>query len=95
MKNDMPTWPQMLLILGIAAVGIVAGYMFTNMRAQGERVPMVLPVLFVLALVWFAVAMFFFYFRPQHGANSVRAMLAFFLGHVLLVALLWKIGVLG
>lgn len=85
----------MLLILGIAAVGIVTGYMFTNMRAQGERVPVVLPVLFALALVGFAVAMFFFYFRPQYGTKSVRAILAFFMGHVLLVALLWKIGVLG
>jgi uncharacterized membrane-anchored protein len=85
----------MLIICGFAAVGVVSGYFFANMRADGVRAPIILPVLFTLAAVGFAAAIFFFYIRPQHGGRSLRALLLFFLGHMLLVALLWKMGVLG
>ncbi len=95
MKDNMPTWPQMLLIVGFAAAAVVCAYYFTNLRSEGVHVPVILPMLMVAAAAGFAVSMFFFYIRPQYGGKSLRAMAAFFLGHLILVALLWKMGVLG
>ena len=95
MKDNMPTWPQMLLIVGFTAAAVVSGCFLANMRVDGVRVPAFLTVFFILAVLGFAIAMFFFYFRPQHGKKSFQALLLFFLGHALLVALLWKMGVLG
>ncbi len=95
MKDNMPSWPQMLVIGSTATVAIICAYYISHLRSGGVRVPAVLPVFLAIAVVGFAVSMFFFYFRPQYGGKSFRSIAAFFLGHVVLVALLWKIGVLG
>lgn len=95
LKDNMPSWPQMLVIAGFAVAALICAYCLSSMRSDGVSVPAILPVLLALAVAGFAASMFFFYFRPQYGGKSFRSMAAFFLGHVVLVALLWKIGVLG
>ncbi len=94
MKDRMPTWPQMLVIVSSAATAIVPGYMFAHMRAHGERVPAAITVLFVLGVVGFVSAMFFLYFRPRYGRKSFGAMAAFFLFHLFMVLLLMRIGII-
>ena len=95
MKETMPTWPQTFLIIAFGMAAVVFGYYLSGMRDAWGSSAWVLLVMLVLSATGFMITVVMFYLRPQHGARAFPYLLAFLLGHVALVALLWRIGVLG
>lgn len=95
MKETMPSWPQMLLISSFGTAAIVCGYFLSRMRENWGSSAWALLALLALSGVGFAATVLLFYLRPQYGGRAFPLLLAFLLGHVALVAVLWRIGVFG
>jgi hypothetical protein len=91
----MPTWPQMVLISAFGMAAIVFGYYLSRMREDWGSAAWAMLALLVISGAGFVATVYMFYIRPQHGARAFPFLLAFLLGHVALVALLWRIGVFG
>ncbi len=95
MKDNMPTWPQMLVIMLFATAAVFCGYFLSRTGGEWGASAWALLALFLLSCAGFLVAVLLFYLRPQYGPRAVPFLIAFMLGHFLLVALLWAMGVLG
>lgn len=93
MKNAQPTWPQTFLICACAAVFCFLGYILSRMRGNWGPTYWSILALLVLAGVGFLLALFFFYLRPQYGSKALPLLLLMLLGHVILVAALFRMGV--
>lgn len=91
----MPTWPQTMLICAFAMAFIVCGYYLSRMRASWGTSAWTILVFLLLAGTGFIAAVFLFYLRPQYGARAFPFLLALLLGHVAVVAMLWKMGIFG
>jgi hypothetical protein len=95
MKDTMPTWPQTLFICAIAAAFIVLGYFLSRMRGNWGPPAWAMLAFLLICGLGFIASVILFYLRPQYGAKALPFFVAFMLGHVVVVALLWRIGVFG
>ncbi len=95
MKETMPTWPQTFLTCAFGAAAIVMGYFLSRMRGDWGASAWAVLALFVLAGAGFLVTVMLFYMRPQYAARALPFLVAFLLGHAAVVALMWRIGLLG
>lgn len=95
MKETMPSWPRTLLIVAFGIAAVVFGYYLSRMPDGWGPSAWALLGFMALSGAGFVVTVFLFYVRPQHGARAYPYLLVFLLGHVALVALLWRMGVFG
>ncbi len=95
MKTTMPTWPQTLLIMAFGMTSIVCGYFLSHMRESWGSSAWALLAIFVLSGMGFLATVLVFYLRPQYGGRAFPFLLLFLCGHVVVVAILWRMGVLG
>jgi len=95
MKETMPTWPQTFLIGALGLASIVCGYFLSRMRESWGPSAWAMLALLAVFAAGFVVTVLLFYMRPQYGARAIPYTLVFLLGHGALVAVLWRIGVLG
>lgn len=95
MKEKMPTWPQMALILLAGTAVCLCAYLMANHREQLARFLPAVIALMVASAAAFLVTVYLFYLRPQYGSRSLPALLLFLAGHILIVLVLWRLGALG
>ncbi|MBN2026575.1 MAG: hypothetical protein JW854_07450 [Actinobacteria bacterium] len=95
MKETMPTWPQTALIVAFGMAAIVIGYYLSRMRGNWGTSAWLLLAFFIVSGAGFAVTVLVFYLRPQYGARAFPFLLVLLLGHVAVVAVLWRIGAFG
>jgi len=95
MKGTMPTWPQTALICAFGALALALGYLLSRMRGAWGPAAWAILALFVLSGTGFLVTVSLFYMRPQYAGRALPFLLAFLLGHAVVVAVLWRIGLLG
>ena len=95
MRDAMPTWPQTLIICAFAMIFIVCGYYLSRVHGNWGPSSWALLAFLLLAGTGFVAALFLFYLRPQYGAKAFPFLLALLLGHGAVVAVMWKMGILG
>ena len=93
MKNDIPTWPQTLLICALGTVFCVLGYILSRRHTGWDTSTLAFAGLLTLCGLAFLSTIYFFYMRPQYGSKALPALVVMLLGHAALVALLVKTGV--
>ena len=92
MKNDLPTWPQTLLICALGAAFCLLGYILSRMHGGWSPVQWSIAGLLAIVGSAFLLTIFLFYLRPQYGNKAFPLLLFLLLGHTVLVAFLWRMG---
>ena len=95
MRDAQPTWPQTMLICAFGAAFCLLGYLLSRMRGSWGPAAWAVLALLVLCGMGFLATVFLFYLRPQYGPKAFPLFLLMLLGHVMIVAVLWKIGAPG
>lgn len=95
MKDVMPTWPQTLLIAGLGGSFCLCCYLLS--RSYGDWGPSAWGILAILALsgMGFLGSVFLLYIHPRYGPRAFPVLLILILGHLLIVAVLWRMGTPG
>jgi len=95
MKDVQPTWPQTLLILGLGALFISCCFILS--RSYGGWGPASWGALALLTLAGpaFLAAVFLLYLRPRYGNMAFPLMVGVVFFHLIIAAVLWKIGLPG
>lgn len=95
LKHAQPTWPQTILICASGMVFCFLGYLLSRLRHCWGATAWLVLALLILAAIGFLAAVLLFYLRPQYGSKALPFFLLLLLGHVMLIAVLWRIGVVG
>ncbi|MGQ9476150.1 MAG: hypothetical protein ACUVRX_10975 [Actinomycetota bacterium] len=95
MKDELPSWPRLMLMAVPVAVMVACAYIFTNHRETLGGGAVLVAALAVVSFVGFFITLYFFYLRPQYGSRAPLHLLLFLLGHGVLVLLMWRAGVFG
>ena len=95
MGDNLPTWPQTFVISACGAAFIVCGYLLSRMRESWGPAAWTMAGLLALSGTGFILTVFLFYLRPRYGGKAFPVLLLLLLGHLILVAVLWKAGILG
>lgn len=95
MKDKMPSWPQLSVMVFLVSVLMICAYLLCNRRDSIGGAAPALAVISAAAFIGFFVSLYFFYLRPQYGSEARLGLVLFLLGHAVLVLLLWRVGALG
>lgn len=93
MKNPQPTWPQTALICACAAVFCFLGYMLSRLRNDWGTTAWIVLALMAVTGIGFLSSILCFYLRPQYGNRALAMFALLLLGHVILAAVLWRMGI--
>lgn len=94
MKERLPTWPQMLLIVLSGLAVIFLCYLLADMREKLGAAPPWIVALVCLSVILFLAVIFLFYIRPQYGNRSLLFMALFVAMHLVIALVLWRMGAL-
>lgn len=95
MKEVQPTWPQTLVIAGLGAAFLLCCYLLSRFGGVWGGVSWMLLAFVVLIGTVFLGAIFIFYLRPRYGLSAFPIFLVFLLGHLIIAAVIWKMGAAG
>jgi hypothetical protein len=93
METRQPTWLQTFIICACAAAFCTLGYLMSRLREDWGTIAWIILALLVLTGIGFLLSVFFLYLRPQYVTRPFAVFALLLLGHVVLVAILLRMGI--